>query len=111
MNGVVRRATTASVTRALVTLLLVFLLAETTGVMSFFVGCADQCADEQAGSDSCLPGCTQCACCGMSRSLLDEPLAARPTDSGGERVWPTLAQFVAAPSVQEIAHVPKLLLA
>src|SRR5262252_7993826 len=61
---------TSTVLRILVAALLLILVGQTTGALSFLTPCDEQCSAEQGGAASCLPGCPECACCGMARVLL-----------------------------------------
>jgi len=99
------------VARLLVTAVVMILLGQTTGALSFVAPCHEHCSAEQDGAASCLPGCPECACCGMARVLPNIALQGKPTDVTVERVWPERVHAIASPAPQDIAHVPKRLLA
>ena len=98
--------------KILVTVVVALLLGQTTGALSFFseMGCEQQCAAEQAGT-SCLPGCSECACCGMARVLLTVSLRGEPTAFTVERILSDTIDAVVAPEPTDIFHIPKRLLA
>jgi len=99
------------VARMLVIALLAILVGQTTGAISFVASCGEQCSAEEGRAASCLPGCTECPCCGMARVLLTVPLGAEPTAVTVERVWAERVDEIVAPAPQDIGHVPKRLLA
>lgn len=96
--------------KALVTALFIILVGQTTGAFSALANCNEQCPAEQSGAASCLPGCADCACCGLSRVLLTMPYQDAPTMRAVERLWPAPLAASAAPDPEDILHVPKSLL-
>ena len=93
------------------TVLLTLLLGQSTGAMSFVAerACRELCPNEESGK-SCLPGCSECACCGMLRALPPAPLSAPTVALAPETVRSAPVRRIAAPAPQEIFHVPKSLL-
>jgi len=66
--------------------MLLVLVGQTTGAISFIANCQEQCRDEDGGAASCLPGCADCACCGLSGVLLRMPNRRDLYPGGGLRL-------------------------
>jgi len=98
------------VTKGLVTALFIILIGQTTGAFSALANCNEQCPAEESGAASCLPGCADCACCGLSRVLLNMPYRGVPALRTVERVWSAPLAAFATPDPDDIQHVPKPLL-
>ena len=100
----------AVVGKIVISALLLVLVGQTTGAISFIANCQEQCRDEDGGAASCLPGCPDCACCGLSGVLLRMPNRGPLSVPTVERVWPASTPPLAAPAPRDILHVPKSLL-
>jgi hypothetical protein len=98
------------VAKSFITALFLVLLGQTTGAFSALGNCNERCAAEQGGAASCLPGCADCACCGLTRVLLQTPHQDAPTLRTVQRVWSAPLSAIASPDPEDILHVPKPLL-
>jgi hypothetical protein len=96
------------VERILVTLTFAMFLGQATGTWSF-VGeraCKEHCPTEQRGG-ACLPGCPDCACCGVGRVVAERPVVPRVVAPASEFVSSSTEDALASPDPEEIFHIPK----
>lgn len=98
-----------SVARAFITALLLILLGQETGAFSALSSCIEQCPAEEGGAASCLPGCADCACCGLTRVVMPILSGGAPAIRTVERLWSVPLAAHAAPDPDDILHVPKSL--
>lgn len=99
---------TARVVKTFVTLMFALFLGQAIGAWSLIGegGCKEQCPTEQRGQ-TCLPGCSDCACCGIARVLVVRgatPGAAAPAIGFVSTGCENAPQ---SPDPQDIFHIPK----
>ena len=94
--------------KVLVSLTFGLFLGQATGAWSF-VGeraCKEQCPTEQRGG-ACLPGCPDCACCGVGRVVAEELAVPRVVAPAVEFVSIGTEDAPASPDPEEVFHIPK----
>ena len=95
-------------TKILVTLVLALFVGQATGARSALTEgtCREQCPKEERGGP-CLPGCPDCACCGVARVVMKLPATLCTAAPQIGFVSPRAEDVPAAPDPEEIVHIPK----
>ena len=96
------------VAKILVTLTFAMFLGQATGAWTV-VGeraCKAQCPTEQRGG-ACLPGCPDCACCGVGGVVAAHPVVPRVVAPAIEFVSSGTGDAPPSPDPEEIFHIPE----